>query len=172
MGVREHKVCSRSILSKAMAHLEIGVVEVLVLRGVAHDLRVLSLRRAEGTRCTGSWETVNGRIDPGEEPEDAAVREVLEETGLALSRLYNVTCQPFYIPRKHTVQLAVVFAGFVDDPDRFALGAEHDLAEWLAPEVAVGRLTWPRSVSALKDALQLLRSGHAGPVEDVLRVRI
>jgi hypothetical protein len=33
------------------------------------------------------------------------------------------------------------------------------------------RLHWPRSVAALRDALTLLRDGHAGPVEDVLRVR-
>jgi len=30
----------------------------------------------------GNWYTIGGAIDPGEDPADAAVREVLEETGL------------------------------------------------------------------------------------------
>jgi hypothetical protein len=32
------------------------------------------------------------------------------------------------------------------------------------------RLSWPRSVSALRDAVRVLHAGDAGPVEDVLRV--
>jgi 8-oxo-dGTP pyrophosphatase MutT (NUDIX family) len=154
-----------------MAHLEIGVVDVFVLRGAAGDLKVLVLRRGEGTRCTGAWETVHGRIDVGEEPQDAAIREVREETGLEISRLYNVICQPFYLHRLGTVQMAVVFAAFVENPDSLVLGPEHDAAQWLRPEEAHGRLDWPRSRAALNDVLHLLKAGHAGPVEDVLRVK-
>jgi 8-oxo-dGTP pyrophosphatase MutT (NUDIX family) len=154
-----------------MVELKVGVVDVFVLRGAAQDMRVLVLRRAEGVRCTGAWETVHGHIDAGERPEDAAVREVREETGLVVSRLYNVICQPFYLHHRDTVQVAVVFAAFSDAPDAVTLGVEHDAAEWLRPDEAIRRLSWPRSVSALRDALYLLHRGHAGPVEDVLRVR-
>lgn len=154
-----------------MVDLKIGVVDVFVLRGAASGIRVLVLRRGEGTRCTGAWEAVHGRIEDGERPEEAAVREVAEETGLDVARLYNVICQPFYLHRFDAVQMAVVFAAFVETPDAVALGPEHDAAEWLTPEQAMHRLSWPRSVSALRDAVQLLRAGHAGPVEDVLRVR-
>jgi 8-oxo-dGTP pyrophosphatase MutT (NUDIX family) len=153
-----------------MAKLEIGVVDVFVLRGAARDLKLLVLRRGDGTRCTGAWEAVHGRIEEGEEPEEAAVREVREETSLEVSRLYNVTCQPFYLHRLRIVQLAVVFAAFIDSPDALVLGPEHDAAEWLTPEEAIHRLNWPRSISALDEAVRMLRMGHAGPVEDVLRV--
>ncbi|MEP7026383.1 MAG: NUDIX domain-containing protein, partial [Actinomycetota bacterium] len=71
------------------------------------------------------WETVHGHIEPGEEPEDAASREVAEETGLVVQRLYNVTVQPFYLHHSHTVELAVVFAAFVDHRDPVTLGPEH-----------------------------------------------
>ena len=132
---------------------------------------MLVLRRGTGTRCTGAWEVVHGRIEPDERPEDAAVREVHEETGLTVARLYNVTCQPFYLHRLSTVQIAVVFVAFagLDDPVR--LGAEHDAAEWLTPDEAMARLSWPRSIAALKDVVHVLHTGDAGPVEDVLRVK-
>ena len=152
-----------------MTDLRVGVVDVFVVRHNAQGLRVLVLRRAEGTRCTGAWEVVHGRLDPGERPEEAAVREVSEETGLSIERLYNLTCQPFYLHRLSTVQVAVVFVAFVANGD-VTLSAEHDQFEWLMPDEASALLSWPRSISALRDAVQVFHTGDAGPVEDVLRV--
>jgi 8-oxo-dGTP pyrophosphatase MutT (NUDIX family) len=152
-----------------MTEIRVGVVDVFVFRHGPRGLSVLVLRRGEGTRCTGAWEVVHGRVEPDERPEDAAIREVQEETGFPVERLYNLTCQPFYLHRLSTVQVAVVFAAFVSAGE-VQLGAEHDLGEWLAPDEAMARLSWPRSVSALRDAVQVLHSGDAGPVEDVLRV--
>lgn len=153
-----------------MTAFEIGVVDVLVFRGTPAHGDVLVLRRAEGTRCTGAWEIVHGRIEEGERPEEAAVREVREETGLTVDRLYNLACQPFYLHRMGAVQLAVIFVAFVAEGAEPKLGVEHDLAEWLSVESASARLDWPRSVAALRDAARVLRDGHAGAVEDVLRI--
>ncbi|ACU36896.1 NUDIX domain-containing protein [Actinosynnema pretiosum subsp. pretiosum] len=50
-------------------------VTAVVLRG---DDEVLMVQRAD----SGQWTPVTGIIDPGEEPADAAVREVLEESGI------------------------------------------------------------------------------------------
>jgi dihydroneopterin triphosphate diphosphatase len=153
-----------------MTELKIGVVEVFVLRKADSALQVLVLRRARGTRCTGAWEVVHGRVEGRETPVDTALREVREETGLTVSRLYNVTSQPFYLHRIDTVQMSVVFAGFVDPSSPVAMGVEHDVAEWLPLEAAIERLNWPRSKAALRDVAALLQYGDAGPVEDVLRV--
>jgi 8-oxo-dGTP diphosphatase len=49
---------------------------------VEHDGRFLVGRREEGAPLAGYWEFPGGKIQPGESPEDAAVRECLEETGL------------------------------------------------------------------------------------------
>jgi 8-oxo-dGTP pyrophosphatase MutT (NUDIX family) len=114
---------------------------------------------------------VHGRIDTAEAPEDAAIREVREETGLEVERLYTVTCQPFYLPRRATVQVAVVFAAFVADAREPTLSQEHDRAEWLSVDEALARFTWPRSRHALHDIEDLLAGGDAGPADDVLRVR-
>lgn len=153
-----------------MAQLMVGVVDVYIL-APGERLRVLLLRRAHGTRCTGAWEVVHGSLRDGELPEIGAEREVTEETGLVLERLYSVTCQPFYLPALATVQMAVCFAGFADSGIPVRLSQEHDAAEWLEVDQALQRLAWPRSKQALRDIQSLLGRGHAGPVEDVLRVK-
>jgi 8-oxo-dGTP pyrophosphatase MutT (NUDIX family)/energy-coupling factor transporter ATP-binding protein EcfA2 len=147
-----------------------GVVDIYVIRPLAEGWRVLVVQRALDTRCPGAWETVHGRIEGDERPEAAARREVREETGLEVERLYNVTVQPFYLHTLQTIQLAVVFAAFVAEPGEVVLGAEHQKHEWLSFDDAQSRFIWPRERQALGDVKQLLGSGDAGPVEDVLRV--
>jgi 8-oxo-dGTP pyrophosphatase MutT (NUDIX family) len=154
-----------------VSQLEIGTIDVYVIRPLRDGWRVLVLQRALDTRCPTAWESVHGHIEHGEEPEDAAVREVREETGLDVARLYSVTVQPFYLHRSHTVQLAVVFAAFVSEPAAITLGAEHQRSDWLSVEEALNRFQWPREREALREIAHLLRTGDAGPVEDVLRVR-
>jgi 8-oxo-dGTP diphosphatase len=57
------------------------------------------------------WALPGGYVDEGERVEDAAVREVLEETGLRarLNHLFYVYSDPSRDPRQHT--LSVVFLG-------------------------------------------------------------
>ncbi|HEX6050201.1 MAG TPA: NUDIX domain-containing protein [Gemmatimonadaceae bacterium] len=153
-----------------MTDLRVGVVDVYVIRPYRDEWLVLLLRRAAGTRCPGSWEAVHGRIERDERPERAAVREVREETGLEIDRLYNITCQPFYLHTAGVVQVAVVFAAFVTEAAAVAIGAEHDTHEWLPFAEAATRFTWPREREALSHIQILLGGGDAGPAEDVLRV--
>ena len=153
-----------------MADLRVGVVDVYVIRPYRAVWLVLALERSTNTRCPGSWETVHGRIEPDERPEDAAVREVREESGLAVDRLYSITCQPFYLHKPGVVQMAVVFAAFVPEPGTVTLGDEHERCEWLTMDEARRRFTWPREREALAHIEILLGTGDAGPAEDVLRV--
>lgn len=159
--------------------IDVGVVDVVVLapavpqpgRRATAPWRVLTLRRAAGTRCTGAWEIVHGRIEPGERPPEAAIREVQEETGLAVERLYSVAVNPFYMHRMDTVHMAIVFAVIVDGNAPLTLGPEHDAATWRTPSAALRCLAWPREHDAVRHAVHLLRSGDAGAVDDVLRIR-
>jgi 8-oxo-dGTP pyrophosphatase MutT (NUDIX family) len=153
-----------------MTRVNVGTVDVYLIAPDPAGWEVLTLQRALSTRCPTAWETVHGRIEPGEAPEQAAVREVREETGLEVLRLYNVIVQPFYLHTLATVELAVVFAAFVDGAAPITLGEEHMLYEWLPPDAALERFVWPRERQALRDVLQLLGTGDAGAVEDVLRV--
>jgi type II secretory ATPase GspE/PulE/Tfp pilus assembly ATPase PilB-like protein/8-oxo-dGTP pyrophosphatase MutT (NUDIX family) len=154
-----------------MASVNVGTIDVYLVALERGSWRVLTLQRALDTRCPGAWETVHGRIEPAEEPEEAALREVAEETGLGVERLYNVTVQPFYLHHSHTVELAVVFAAFVDPALPVKLGAEHQQYEWVSSDEALERFFWPRERAALQDVLHLYRFGDGGEAEDVLRVR-
>ena len=49
---------------------------------IIRDGRVLLTRRAEGQHLAGLWEFPGGKLEDGEAPEDALVRECLEECGI------------------------------------------------------------------------------------------
>lgn len=67
-------------LRRHIGHAELWLigVTVIVVRGEAGAEEVLLVRRADD----GRWTPVTGIVDPGEEPDVAGVREVLEETAL------------------------------------------------------------------------------------------
>ena len=154
-----------------MTSVRVSLVDLYVLRGAGSALECLVLRRAPGGRCPGSWETVHGHIEAGETPADAARRELEEETGLALERLYNLSrVETFYQHRLDEVALVPVFAVFVAPKAVVRTGIEHDRFEWLPPAEARVRFAWPREARALDDIVSLLGAGDAGAVEDVLRI--
>ncbi len=47
--------------------------------------RVLLTQRAEGTHLEGLWEFPGGKLEPGESPEEALVRECREECGIEIA---------------------------------------------------------------------------------------
>ena len=154
-----------------MTDIQVGVVDVYPVELRPAGFRVLLLERAAATRCPGAWEVVHGRIDPGERPAQAAGRELREETGLVPDRLYSIATHPFYVAALDTVLVAVAFAAVVDPHAAVRLGDEHVRSEWLPFDAAAQRGTWPRLAEHLEWIRKLLRTGDAGPAEDVLRIR-
>ncbi len=58
------------------------VVRVSAVALVDADGRVLLARRPEGKQMAGLWEFPGGKIEPGETPEAALIRELDEELGI------------------------------------------------------------------------------------------
>jgi len=176
----DNSVGMQPLPNAVMTRIVPGVVDVVVIaptdgfedgkNAPSDRWRVLTLKRGPHSRCTGAWEIVHGRIESGERAEQAAVREVLEETGLTIARLYSITVNSFYLHQTGTVQLALVFAAVVESPSAVQLGVEHDEFAWHAMRDAAEILAWPREREALVHVEELLRTGDAGPVEDVLRI--
>jgi 8-oxo-dGTP diphosphatase len=63
-----------------MTKLPITLVVAVVL--IDADGRVLIAQRPEGKQLAGLWEFPGGKVDPGERPEQALVRELKEELGV------------------------------------------------------------------------------------------
>jgi dATP pyrophosphohydrolase len=151
--------------------IRVAYVDVMVLRGTGSTLRVLCLRRGPGGRSPGTWEGVHAHIDEGETPVETAVRELKEEAGVDALRLYNLSrVEAFYRHTINEVVLVPVFVALVADDAEVQLSDEHDEFEWLAPEAAMARMTWPRVRRELEDAMVLLAQGGAEEAEDVLLI--
>jgi 8-oxo-dGTP diphosphatase len=56
---------------------------------VEHEGRFLIGQRPPGVALAGRWEFPGGKIEPGETPEAAAIRECLEETGICVEPLFR-----------------------------------------------------------------------------------
>jgi 8-oxo-dGTP diphosphatase len=65
---------------------EPGTVEIALALPL-RDQRVLVVRRAAGSHLAGFWEFPGGKIECGEQPSQAAARELCEETGLVAAEL-------------------------------------------------------------------------------------
>lgn len=59
------------------------------------------------------WSALAGFLEPGETPEEAVIREALEETGIAITAVEYVTSQPWPFPSA----LMLGFWAFVDPSD-------------------------------------------------------
>lgn len=69
-------------VSPSKAELRKPVLLVAAAALVDRDNRVLIAQRPQGKPMAGLWEFPGGKVDPGETPEAALVRELHEELGI------------------------------------------------------------------------------------------
>ncbi len=93
------------------------------------------------------WTFAKGKLDPGENSETAAVREVEEETGLRCV-LGQELCTTRYLDRKGRVK-AVRYWAMTVVGGAFTPNDEVDETCWLDIEAARGRLSYGRDEAVL-----------------------
>ncbi len=104
----------------------------------------------------GDWTFPKGKLDEGETFEDAAVREVYEETGLRC-RITRFAGTTNYTHRKGRPKIVAYYLMEVADGE-FAPNDEVDELVWVALSEVHERLTWDRDrelvevVTAIVDA--------------------
>ena len=62
--------------------MTLPTVLVVAVALIDTDGRVLIAQRPEGTQLAGLWEFPGGKVEPGERPEAALIRELREELGI------------------------------------------------------------------------------------------
>jgi 8-oxo-dGTP pyrophosphatase MutT (NUDIX family) len=127
--------------------------------------RVLLARHAE----TDRWVIPGGSIEPDEEPADAAVREVWEETGLhvALTRIVGLyggpECHVRYRNGDEVSYVMIVFEARVIGGHARPDGVEILETRWVAPAELPGLRVPPWVGRALGDALAGSGRAHFRP---------
>ena len=109
-------------------------MKILVVVAVAlidADDRVLIAQRPEGKALAGLWEFPGGKIDQGERPEAALIRELQEELGIAVKEacLAPLTFASYAYPEFHLLMPLYVcrrWEGFVQSREGQAL-------KWVRP---------------------------------------
>ena len=94
-----------------------------------HDGRCLLLKRSlESKNNKGKWDFPGGKVDPGEDFDEALLREVIEETGLTASLQGVAGSAESDLPDRKVAYLimeAIVTSGEV------TLSSEHDDFVWV-----------------------------------------
>jgi 8-oxo-dGTP diphosphatase len=122
---------------------------VLCVGAVVHDAagRLLLVRRGHDPHA-GLWSLPGGRIETGESPEQAVVREVREETGLDVVPAHRVG--HVRIPGDGVVFDVVDFACILSPPDQRPTAGDDAAEAPFVDAAALGRLECtPRLVETL-----------------------
>jgi len=138
------------------ASVSMRTVSVTLMRGHGPKAQVLVVRRIP--ERGGFWQTITGRVEPNETPEQAAARELHEETGLNLPvRALNYR-HSFALGEILPPMLAeeTAFAAWLPEGPTVRLGPEHDAFEWLDVPAALERLEYRGLREGVKRTLALL----------------
>lgn len=125
---------------------------VAVCVAVCKQGHVLAMRRSASKDAgPGLWETVSGRVEPGEHPAEAAVREVTEETGLAV-RIDPRPVTAYPATRLQAPMMVIVYRADWEAGE-VRMSDEHDAWAWLDADTFATRSSLPQLVGAVRTAL-------------------
>ena len=69
-------------MTESVAEAQVPTVLVVAVALIDPDDRILIAKRPEGKQLAGLWEFPGGKVEPGERPEQALIRELKEELGI------------------------------------------------------------------------------------------
>ncbi|MFE6284740.1 (deoxy)nucleoside triphosphate pyrophosphohydrolase [Streptomyces sp. NPDC057877] len=115
--------------------------------------RLLAARRSAPPELAGRWELPGGKVEPGETPEAALVRELREELGVAAEAIARI---PGEWPLRQPYVLWVFTARLRPGSEAPRPLQDHDELRWLTP-AEIWDVDWlDQDVPAVREALALI----------------
>lgn len=114
------------------------------------DGEVLLIRRATAPRI-GEWSLPGGRLEQGEAPADAALRELTEETGVTARLLGLIEVVDTIMGEPEKLYLLHDYAALWTGGEPVP-GDDADRAEFVSVEEAVARVAWSETARIIQDA--------------------
>ncbi|MEU0885945.1 (deoxy)nucleoside triphosphate pyrophosphohydrolase [Lentzea sp. NPDC005914] len=128
---------------------ELSEARVVVGAAIVRDGRLLAQQRAYPESHAGQWELPGGRVEAGEKPEEALMRECVEELGVTVAVGDQVGPD---VPLKKDMALRI-YAATLGGGEPEAL--EHNAVRWLTADELPG-VDWLPADRVLVPALQAL----------------
>jgi alanyl-tRNA synthetase len=127
-------------VGEGLTHVTAGGLRVVVAAAVERRGRLLSARRSRPAALAGGWELPGGKVEPGEDPAQALVRELREELAVdavVVGRVPGPLDGDW--PLDATTVLRVMRVRLErGEPQP---GVAHDEVRWLAPD-EIDAVTW------------------------------
>jgi 8-oxo-dGTP diphosphatase len=105
-------------------------VTLVVGAAIVEAGRVLSARRTTPPELAGGWELPGGKVEPGEDPAAAVVREVAEELGCGIT-VTGMLEGETVVGEGCTLRVALAELAHGEP---VPLEAQHDAVRWLGPD--------------------------------------
>lgn len=132
------------------------VVAAMIVDSLVRPSRVLATRRTRPESLAGWWEFPGGKVEPGEEPDAALIREIQEELDVTLMIGHELTPSGETWPISGRLELRIFVAEiFVGVP---TLGESHDQVIWLSADELLSVDWLDADRAALPAVEELLRS--------------
>ena len=122
--IREREMMKALIMASLEPKKTVPVVAAIIVR----DGRIFATQRGYGDFKDG-WEFPGGKIEAGETPQEALVREIREELGVEIRVGELVATAEYDYPKFH-LSMPCFFAEICEGEPELL---EHEAARWLAP---------------------------------------
>ncbi|EDX81540.1 NTP pyrophosphohydrolase [Brevundimonas sp. EAKA] len=115
-----------------MTDTPLPTVLVVAVALIDVDGRVLIAKRPQGKSLAGLWEFPGGKVEPGERPEAALIRELREELGIEVSE----SCLAPFVFASHAYDSFHLLMPLYlcRRWDGVVAAREHDALAWVKPD--------------------------------------
>jgi len=141
-----------------MTHTAVYAAGGIVWRRVEDKLKILLIHRTRYRDVT----LPKGKVDPGEALVETAVREIFEETGIAVSLGLPVGVSRYTLPSRREKIVHYWSAQATDAAIRasaFVPNKEIAAIEWVSPKKALTYLSYPVDVEIVENLLRFVEDG-------------